>query len=135
VIPEYETKNGKGTVTTFFKKLFAIIIKFKNVRTTNNLYFVMQYTTEHPVSCFKACIAPLNASNTKYNDVRNNYFTRVLCFNESLLELKVKSTDCKYVIAKEAGMSLEAIYRVYQNNWSGFEVDYIHKYGEQNYEY
>jgi len=25
------------------------------------------------------------------------------------------------------------IYRVYQNDWSGFEVDYIHKYGEQNY--
>ena len=24
-------------------------------------------------------------------------------------------------------------YRVYQNNSSGFEVDYIHKYGEQNY--
>jgi len=21
-------------------------------------------------------------------------------------------------------------YRVYQNDWSGFEVDYIHKYGE-----
>jgi len=27
------------------------------------------------------------------------------------------------------------IYRVYQNNWSGFEVHYIHKYGEQNYKY
>jgi len=27
------------------------------------------------------------------------------------------------------------IYRVYQNDWSGFEVDYIHKYGEQNYKY
>jgi len=26
-------------------------------------------------------------------------------------------------------------YRVYQNDWSGFEVDYIHKYGEQNYKY
>jgi len=26
-------------------------------------------------------------------------------------------------------------YRVYQNYWSGFEVDYIHKYGEQNYKY
>jgi len=22
------------------------------------------------------------------------------------------------------------LYRVYQNNWSGFEVDYIRKYGE-----
>jgi len=27
------------------------------------------------------------------------------------------------------------VYRVYQNDWSGFEVDYIHKYGEQNYKY
>jgi len=26
-------------------------------------------------------------------------------------------------------------YRVYQNNWSGFEVHYIHKCGEQNYKY
>jgi len=24
---------------------------------------------------------------------------------------------------------------VYQNDWSGFEVDYIHKYGEQNCKY
>jgi hypothetical protein len=24
-------------------------------------------------------------------------------------------------------------YRVYQNDLSGFEVDYIHKYSEQNY--
>ena len=27
------------------------------------------------------------------------------------------------------------LYRAYQNDWSGFEVDYIHKYGEQNYKY
>ena len=27
------------------------------------------------------------------------------------------------------------IYRVYQNDWSGFEVDCIHKYGEQNYKF
>jgi len=27
------------------------------------------------------------------------------------------------------------MYRVYKNDWSGFEVDYIHKYGEQNYKY
>jgi len=27
------------------------------------------------------------------------------------------------------------MYRVYQNDLSGFEVDYIHKYGEQNYKY
>jgi len=26
-------------------------------------------------------------------------------------------------------------YRVYENDWSGFEVDYIHKYGEQNYKH
>jgi len=25
------------------------------------------------------------------------------------------------------------IYSVYQNDWSGFEVDFIHKFGEQNY--
>ena len=28
-----------------------------------------------------------------------------------------------------------SLYRVYQTDWSGFEVDYIHKYGEQNYKY
>ena len=27
------------------------------------------------------------------------------------------------------------VYRVYQSDWSGFEVDYIHKYGEQNDKY
>jgi len=27
------------------------------------------------------------------------------------------------------------IYRVYQNDWRGFEVDYTHKYFEQNYKY
>jgi len=27
------------------------------------------------------------------------------------------------------------LYRVYQNDWSGFEVDYIQKYGEQNYKF
>jgi hypothetical protein len=26
-------------------------------------------------------------------------------------------------------------YRVYQNDWSGLEVGYIHKYGEQTYKY
>jgi len=26
-------------------------------------------------------------------------------------------------------------YRVYQNDWSGFEVDYIQKYAEENYKY
>jgi len=25
------------------------------------------------------------------------------------------------------------VYRVYQNDWSGLEVDYFHKYGEQTY--
>jgi len=25
------------------------------------------------------------------------------------------------------------LYRVYQINWSGLEVDYIHKYGEETY--
>jgi len=25
--------------------------------------------------------------------------------------------------------------RVYQNDWSGLEVDYIHKYGEETYKY
>jgi len=42
----------------------------------------MQYTTVHPVSCSKTCIAPLHLSNTKHNDMRNNYFTRMLCCNE-----------------------------------------------------
>jgi hypothetical protein len=27
------------------------------------------------------------------------------------------------------------IYRVYQNEWSGLEVDYIYKYGEETYKY
>jgi hypothetical protein len=26
-------------------------------------------------------------------------------------------------------------YRVFQNDWSGLEVDYIHKYGEETYKY
>ena len=26
-------------------------------------------------------------------------------------------------------------YRVYQNDWGGVEVDYIHKYGEETYKY
>jgi hypothetical protein len=26
-------------------------------------------------------------------------------------------------------------YSAYQNAWSGLEVDYIHKYGEQSYKY
>jgi len=30
-------------------------------------------------------------------------------------------------------VSIRTLYRVYQNDWSDFEVDYIHKYGEQNY--
>ena len=33
------------------------------------------------------------------------------------------------------GMGASAIYRVYQNDWSDFEVHYTHKYGEQNYKY
>jgi len=37
---------------------------------------------------------------------------------------------------QEMSATTEAtIYRVYQNDWSGFEVDSIHKYGGQNYEY
>ena len=28
-----------------------------------------------------------------------------------------------------------SLYRVYQNNWSGLVVDYIHKYGEETYKY
>ena len=31
--------------------------------------------------------------------------------------------------------SNSVIYRVYQNDWSGIEADYIHKCGEQNYKY
>jgi hypothetical protein len=27
------------------------------------------------------------------------------------------------------------LYRVYQNDWCGLEVDYIHKYGEDTYKY
>ena len=27
------------------------------------------------------------------------------------------------------------LYRVYQNDWSGLEVDYIHKFGEETYKY
>jgi len=32
-------------------------------------------------------------------------------------------------------VQLSQIYRVYQNDWCGFEVDYIHKYGAQNYKF
>ena len=31
--------------------------------------------------------------------------------------------------------AIPTIYRVYQNYWSGLEVDYIHKYGEETYKY
>jgi len=31
--------------------------------------------------------------------------------------------------------TFRSLYRVYQNDWSGLEVDYIHKYGEETYEY
>jgi hypothetical protein len=27
------------------------------------------------------------------------------------------------------------LYRLYQNDWSGLEVDYIHKFGEETYKY
>ena len=30
---------------------------------------------------------------------------------------------------------MHVMYSVYQNDCSGLEVDYIHKYGEQNYKY
>ena len=42
----------------------------------------------------------------------------------------VHEVQAQYVVRK-----FLALYRVYQNDWSGFEVDYIHKYGEQNYKY
>ena len=42
------------------------------------------------------------------------------------------SKDMEIVIITH---TTQHIYRVYQNDWSGFEVDYIHKYGEQNYKY
>jgi hypothetical protein len=29
--------------------------------------------------------------------------------------------------------SVRNMYRVYQNDWSSLEVDYIHKYGEETY--
>jgi len=40
-----------------------------------------------------------------------------------------------YCIRATCFDSYRIIYRVYQNDWSGFEVDYIHKYGEQKYKY
>ena len=30
-------------------------------------------------------------------------------------------------------LKVTLIYRVYKNDWSGFDIDYIQKYGEQNY--
>ena len=72
----------------------------------------MRYATVNPVSCSKACITPLHLPNTNYNDMRNNNFTPVLCRDESHLEFKVKSTNCKYLIAKKPAVSLEAIYRI-----------------------
>jgi hypothetical protein len=40
--------------------------------------------------------------------------------------------DCFNIDIKS---TLKYIYRVYQNDWSGLEVDYIHRYGEQNYKF
>jgi hypothetical protein len=40
----------------------------------------------------------------------------------------------KFKIRSTSEVSM-AIYSVYQNDWSGLEVDYIHKCGEQNYKY
>jgi len=37
------------------------------------------------------------------------------------------------VITMKRGLT--DVYQAYQNDWSSFEVDYIHKYGEQNYKY
>jgi len=41
-------------------------------------------------------------------------------------------TDCLYNFTLRPYKMKETKYSVYQNDWSGFEVDYIHKYGEQN---
>jgi len=38
-------------------------------------------------------------------------------------------------LSRSASLKSVLVYRVYQNDWSGFEFDYIHKYGEQNYKY
>jgi len=46
-----------------------------------------------------------------------------------------KSSDTRDKSMKPSGWEDVLIYRVYQNDWSGFELDYIHKYGEQNYKY
>jgi hypothetical protein len=33
----------------------------------------------------------------------------------------------------ESHINNTSLYRVYQNDWSGLKVDYIHKYGEETY--
>jgi len=37
------------------------------------------------------------------------------------------------MVSPRAGFGRSGGTEEYQNDWSGLEVDYIHKYGEQNY--
>jgi len=38
-------------------------------------------------------------------------------------------------VFREIKLECRSIHRVYQNDWSGLEVDYIHRYGEETYKY
>jgi len=55
---------------------------------------------------------------------------RLLRWEKRRLQLAPKDTKWKSDVSTKF-----SIYRVYQNDLTGFEVDYIHKYGEQNYKY
>jgi len=41
---------------------------------------------------------------------------------------------CRYCVLFNL-LSGPPVYMMYQNNWSGLEVDYINKYGEETYKY
>jgi len=62
-----------------------------------------------------------------YNDGIYNAYT-VWYFFKIQIEINIKNSRFKLIFKNY-------IYRVYQNDWSGLEVDYIHTYGEKTYKY
>ena len=46
-----------------------------------------------------------------------------------------KSHTDTAIASVAVGFAGDGLYRVYQNDWSGLEVDYIYKYGEETYKY
>jgi hypothetical protein len=60
------------------------------------------------------------------------YGVRLLIHVQEQINLKKSTPVIFFLNPLEYNTS---IYRAYQNDWSGLEVDYIHKYGEETYKY